>query len=200
MSTMFDALNRAYDKWLPYNKYREVDLLVWKLMRHVLHVDWTQYAIGGSWAMIAYGIDIHRDPHDIDVIVPMYMLETIEQLIKWCPDPDVKYEEFNGKVETSKYCRVTLRYKGRAIDILGAMETGDPLEPHTFDAIRPSYAECQVQNLHSIRYIKSKWMRPKDVEDMALIDLFLEKIKEEKPWTPKPVSAPTEKAEIDLPF
>lgn len=146
-----DAAKRRYEQ---YRFYLDADKIVYQLMS-ILNIPTTAYALGGSTAMIAYGLDLNRMPHDIDVIVyPGYNNIINEALFN---NPFISRSD--AKVNMS-YFRLTVQAGGINIDIL---------ESETIDTIHTG-RRCKVVSPNHLLKIKTEWMRPKDLEDIALIE------------------------------
>lgn len=159
------------------------------------------YMIGGSAAMIGYGILLNRIPHDIDVIVSVDVFRILVDII------DKSYLFDHGPHSTYGNCLCTSYIvKGKddkpvVVDILA----GSVNPPIRFNGYRPS--GIYLQDLCQIREIKMNWNRPKDRADVELINKFLEPglIKDlnkelDSMITPAPVAAPAKDEDNDLPF
>ena len=126
------------------------------------------YMIGGSAAMIGYGILLNRIPHDIDVIVPVDVFRILVEII------DKSYLFDHGPHSTYGNCLcASYIVKGKddnpvVVDILA----GSVNPPVRFNEYRPS--GIYLQDLCQIREIKMNWNRPKDRADVELINKFLE--------------------------
>lgn len=178
----------AYAQHQQYIKYLEVDKVVFMLMHDVLRIHSDHYAIGGSWAMIGYGISVPREPHDVDVIVPQNMIGTIKHIIKLMvayPDATFMVIDVKETVYPSPYSRISLRYCGYSIDILAS----DRFEPVK------GVKHCNLEDLMQIAVVKQQWAREKDLADIKLIREWVKQGK----ITPSPV--PVKRTEDDdLPF
>ena len=159
------------------------------------------YMIGGSAAMIGYGILLNRIPHDIDVIVPVdvfrILVEIIEKSYLFDHGPHSTY----GNCLCASYIVKDEDDKPVVVDILA----GSVNPPVTFSGYRPS--GIYLQDLCQIREIKMNWNRPKDRADVELINKFLEPSlvqdlnKElDSMIAPASVTAPAKDEDDDLPF
>lgn len=198
LSKWVDLLKLArstYNKHCTYVDYLKIAATVGQLMTEVLRIHPKMYALGGSWAMIGYGIELPRTPHDVDIIVDSRLLMTIKHLIDLTDGLKV-----TGTKSNSLYARITVEYKKLRIDILGADNPDFVIVPGLGGEI------YHLDNLYHIADVKAKWARPKDKEDLKLIDEFigskaLEDLNKELDSHIKPVPAPEKKEEDnDLPF
>lgn len=198
LSKWVDLLKLArstYNKHCVFVDYLKVAATVGQLMTEVLRIHPKMYALGGSWAMIGYGIELPRKPHDVDVITDSRLLMTIRYLIELTDGLKVTSSESN-----SLYARITVEYKKLHIDILGTDNSDFVIVPGLGGEI------YHLDNLYHIADVKAKWRRPKDLEDLKLIDEFigdkaLEDLNKELDSCIKPVPAPEKKEEDDdLPF
>lgn len=196
---MLKLAKSAYDKHCVYVDYLKVAATVGQLMTEILHIHPKMYAIGGSWAMIGYGMELNRKPHDVDVIVDSKLMMTVKHLIEV-----TKGLRIEKKVSNSMYAVITVLYKELRIDILGTRDPDFVLVPGLGGNI------YQLDNLHHIADVKAKWARPKDLSDLELIDEFLgskavddlnKELDKQLEQTPAPVPVPEKKEEDDnLPF
>lgn len=197
LSKWVDLLKLArstYNKHCVFVDYLKIAVTVRQLMTEVLHIHPKMYALGGSWAMVGYGIELPRTPHDVDVIVDSRLLMTIKHLIELTSGLKVASTESN-----SLYARITMEYKSLRIDILGTDNPDFVIVPGLSGEI------YHLDNLYHIADVKSKWSRPKDKEDLKLIDEFigdnaLKDLNKELDSHIKPVPAPEKKKDDDLPF
>lgn len=165
LSKWVDLLKVArstYNKHCTYVDYLKVAATVGQLMTEVLHIHPKMYALGGSWAMVGYGIELPRTPHDVDVIVDSRLLMTIKHLIELTNGLKVASTESN-----SLYARITVEYKKLHVDILGTDNPDFVIVPGLGGEI------YHLDNLYHIADVKAKWARPKDLEDLKLIDEFI---------------------------
>lgn len=197
LSKWVDLLKLArstYNKHCVFVDYLKIAATVRQLMTEVLHIHPKMYALGGSWAMVGYGIELPRTPHDVDVIVDSRLLMTIKHLIEITSGLKVTSTESN-----SLYARITVEYKSLHIDILGTDNPDFVIVPGLGGEI------YHLDNLYHIADVKAKWSRPKDKEDLKLIDEFigdnaLKDLNKELDSHIKPVPAPEKKEDDDLPF
>jgi len=146
-----DAAKRRYEQ---YRFYLDADKIVYQLM-DMLGIPTAAYAIAGSTAMIAYGLDLNRMPHDIDIVVyPGYNNVINEAIFN---NPFISRSD--AKVNMS-YSRLTVQAGGINIDIL---------ESETIDTIHTG-RRCKVVSPKHLYDVKMKWQREKDIQDIALIE------------------------------
>lgn len=160
------------------------------------------YMLGGSAAMIGYGILLNRIPHDIDVIVPVDVFRILMEIIDKSHLFDDGPRSMYGNCLCASYIVKDKDDKPVVVDILA----GSVNPPVRFNEYRPS--GIYLQDLCQIREIKMSWNRPKDRADVELINKFLEPSlvqdlnKEFDAITaPAPVAPPVQQDEDDdLPF
>lgn len=159
---LLELAHSTYNKHCVFVDYLKIAATVGQLMTEVLRIHPKMYALGGSWAMIGYGIELPRTPHDVDVIVDSRLLMTIKRLIELTDGLKVTSTESN-----SLYARITVEYKRLHIDILGADNPDFVIVPGLGGEI------YHLDNLYHIADVKAKWARPKDLEDLKLINEFI---------------------------
>lgn len=196
---MIKLAKSAYDRHYVYLKYLKAHAAVGELMTEILHIHPKMYGIGGSWAMIGYGMELPRKPHDVDVIVDSRLMMTIKHLVEI-----TKGLKIDKKGSNSLYALITVNYKEHHIDILGINNPDFVIVPGLGGEI------YQLDNLRHIAAVKADWARPKDKEDLKLIDEFLgskaiddlnKELDKQLEQTPAPVPVPEKKEEDDdLPF
>jgi len=164
MKNLFIARNEAYAHYRNFREFIRVDRVV-KLMMDRVGVNKKYYAIGGSYAMIAYGIDIKRTPHDVDVIVDLDMLPTIYNLMRYVPEIGITIN--TNAAPSPYYRRLSISYYGYDIDILGHKG---------FTTVEPPMGMstyCYVDSLDNVVAAKRSYGRKKDIEDIVKIQEFL---------------------------
>lgn len=143
-----DRVNRQYQF------YTKADQLVHEAM-NAMGFSTTNYAIGGSVALIAYNVDIERVPHDVDIIVPKGFTNIISKFVA-CD----KFNRFEFVAHKSPQSSYSFKYKDIVIDVL---------EQERIEALQIEQRKCCIETLESIIAIKQKWGRAKDIIDLAAI-------------------------------
>lgn len=126
------------------------------------------YMIGGSAAMIGYGILLNRIPHDIDVIVPVDVFRILVDIIDKSYLFDHGPHSMYGNCLCASYIVKSKDDEPVVVDILA----GSVNPPIGFNGYRPS--GIYLQDLCQVREIKMNWNRAKDRADVELINKFLE--------------------------
>jgi len=140
--------------------------LVYKMMSEALGIRPEFYVIGGSAAMIGYGISINRIPHDIDVVVPKAIFKDVVDIISGS-------QYFTPARGNSSMC---WSFAVEVKDADGTKCVVDILaydEPLKFNHCKVG-AVC-LQDLQQIIDIKCLWNRPKDIEDIDRIMNYMTK-------------------------
>ena len=160
-------MEEAWQRWREFEFFLKADKLVGEMMG-MLGIRHEFFMIGGSAAMIGYGILLNRIPHDIDVIVSVDVFRILVDII------DKSYLFDHGPHSTYGNCPcASYIVKGKddkpiVVDILA----GSVNSPVRFNGYRPS--GVYLQDLCQVREIKMNWNRPKDRADVELINKFLE--------------------------
>lgn len=157
--TMASKAQRALDFYRQYEFYRKADEAVCDAFNK-LGIRPEFYMIGGSVAMIACGINIDRMPHDVDVVVPQ---GKFYQLLISIIDQDSRFVQVKGSSSSGHYA-FRMANSDVVIDVMPAK---------LFVSSKVKY-NCTIQHLNAVRYVKSKWGRKKDLDDIKLIDKFFE--------------------------
>lgn len=150
-----DVAKKRYEQ---YKFYLDTDSIVFQIMQ-MLNIPTTAYAIAGSTAMVAYGLNLDRMPHDIDVVVYPGYLNVIDRAIYNNPF----ISKIDARVNMS-YSRLTIQAGKINIDIL---------ESEKIDTIYVGRM-CKVVSPKHLYNIKMKWQREKDIKDIALIAPLIE--------------------------
>ena len=137
-----------------YQFYLKADQLVYEAMS-AMGFSTTNYAIGGSVALIAYNVDIERVPHDVDVIVPNGLVSIISKFVI-CD----KFNRFTFVPYKSSRSSYSFKYKDIIIDVL---------EQERIEALDVKQRHCCLNTLENIIKIKQQWGRAKDIIDLAAI-------------------------------
>lgn len=194
-------MEECWQRWKEFEWFTEAEYAVARMM-DMLGIRREFYMLGGSAALIGYGILLNRVPHDIDVIVPhdvfRILVEIIENSHLFKHGPRSMY----GNCLCVSYIVEGREGKPFVVDILGA-NVGTPVR---FNQYR--HNGTYLQDLCQIREIKMNWNRPKDRADVELINKFLEPslVKDlnkelDKQLAPKPVKiSMKDEEDDDLPF
>lgn len=152
------------DIYTQYKWYLEMDNAAHSFMCKLgIHKEF--YMLGGSAAMVAYGINIGRLPHDIDIIVADGIYDAVIQIIMDSP----YYTRPSSDVPSSQHFAVEIEHEGRKF-ILDILPHPSPV---AFKACKPGLV--YLQDLMQIKQVKTTWIRAKDVTDRQLIAEFLDK-------------------------
>jgi len=152
------------DIYNQYKWYLEMDAAAYDFMSKLgIHKEF--YMLGGSAAMIAYGINIGRLPHDIDIVVASGIYDAVIQIIMDSP----YYTKPSSDVPSSHHFAVEIEYQGKKF-ILDILPHSIPVP---FKACKPGLV--YLQDLAQIQAVKNQWVRAKDVIDRQLIAEFLSK-------------------------
>ena len=152
------------DIYTQYKVYLDMDKAAYEFMTEKLRIPKEFYMLGGSAALIAYGIKLDRLPHDIDIIVAMGIYDAVIDLIK----DSCYYTKPSSDVPSSGHFAVEIEYEGikYILDIL-------PHDmPIPFKNCKPGFV--YLQDLAQIQAVKLQWCRAKDVMDRHLITQFLD--------------------------
>lgn len=152
------------DIYIQYKWYLEMDNAAYDFMSKLgIHKEF--YMLGGSAAMVAYGINISRLPHDIDIVVADGIYDAVIQIIMDSP----YYTKPSSDVPSSQHFAVEIEHESKKfiLDILP-----HPM-PVPFKACKPGLV--YLQDLCQINQVKHDWIRAKDVADRRLIAEFLSK-------------------------
>lgn len=193
-------MEECWQRWKEFEWFSEAEYAVSRMM-DILGIRREFYMLGGSTALIGYGILLNRVPHDVDVIVSKevfnILVDIIEKSHLFKHGPRSMY----GNCLCASYIVEGREGKPFVVDILGA-NVGIPVR---FTQYR--HNDTYLQDLCQIREIKMNWNRPKDRADVELINKFLEPslVRElnkelDSMIAPAPVTAPTEDEDNDLPF
>lgn len=193
-------MEESLQRWREFDWFNEA-LFAVNSMMSIVGIRPEFYMLGGSAAMIGYGILLNRIPHDIDVIVSKdvfnILVEIIENSHQFKHGPRSMY----GNCLCASYIVDGSEGKPFVVDILCA-NVGVPVRFYQY-----KYDGMYLQDLCQIRGIKMNWNRPKDRADVELINKFLEPslVRElnkelDSMITPAPVSVSQNKVDDDLPF
>lgn len=194
-------MEKSWQRYEELNWFNKAESAVISMMDQ-LGIRREFYMLGGSAAMIGYGILLNRIPHDIDVIVPVDVFHILVEIIyKSCLFEHGPHSTY-GNCLCASYIVKDKYGNPIVVDILA----GSVNLPVRFNEYRPS--GIYLQDLCQIREIKMNWDRPKDRADVELINKFLEPSlvqdlnKELDALTvPAPVAPPVQQDEDDdLPF
>jgi hypothetical protein len=120
-------------------------------------VDW---AFAGSNAMFIHGIE--RKCHDVDVVVPVQALNTvIHRIIELGLDVHFGNYRNNGPV-------IKVVMKSFAMDIMFIEDFDDNVNWRMFNG-----KERLCVSLENLIEVKTQWARPKDLNDLELIEQFM---------------------------
>ena len=160
-------MEESLQRWREFDWFNEAQFAVNSMMS-IVGIRPEFYMLGGSAAMIGYGILLNRIPHDIDVIVSKdvfnILVEIIENSHQFKHGPRSMY----GNCLCASYIVDGSEGKPFVVDILGA-NVGVPVRFYQY-----KYDGMYLQDLCQIRGIKMNWNRPKDRADVELINKFLE--------------------------
>lgn len=165
----YQKIQSALDQRKEADWFTKAYEIVYKMMTEALGIPPQFYTIGGSAALIGYGVHLGRIPHDIDVVVNKAIFYDVIEIISnsymftpargsessmaWSYPVEVKYKDDN------KYI----------VDILGHAD------PRKFKQYK--YGDVCLQDLQQIIDTKCAWNRRKDREDIDKIMQYM--IKEE---------------------
>lgn len=139
-----------------------------------------QWAIGGSVAGIFYGIDFGRCPHDIDIIVPVGLMQIIQDRVNHSVLFDTTNCTSSSDAEWGTNHFAFRAVKGQVIDIIEADDFYNEgskyvsCKCHSYKI----YNGVNIMSLKHLLFAKKKYNRVKDHFDTiklkALYDKFLE--------------------------
>lgn len=160
-------MEEAWQRWKEFEFFLKADKLVGEMM-DMLGIRHEFFMLGGSVAMIGYGILLNRVPHDIDVIVPNDVFNIFVEII----ENSRLFERTRGSMygigPVASYFVKDKEGNRVVVDILGS-----PIGiPSRFKQYRHDH--CYLQDLKEIKAVKEKWNRPKDRCDIEKINKFLE--------------------------
>lgn len=128
------------------------------------------WAIGGTAALMYYGINLNRGVGDIDIIIPRKGARKLlgEISCKARKSPFYKVSQDNSDYKYTHSAHIKLEViNGPAIDIVECDEDLD------FTIL---YDEVELVPIEQILYLKSKWGRKKDQGDIKKIYNYLDSI------------------------
>lgn len=195
-------MEEAWQRWKEFEFFIKADKLVGEMM-DMLGIRREFFMLGGSVAMIGYGILLNRIPHDIDVIVPYGVFKIFVEII----DQSRLFKATRGSMYSANCASYIVKDtdgKPYVVDILAG-----PVDiPTRFKQYRHDY--CYLADLKELKAVKEKWNRPKDRADIEKINKFLEpnlvvELNREldelnKEPEPIPESVSTDVDDDDLPF
>ena len=193
-------MEECWQRWKEFEWFSEAEYAVSRMMS-ILGVRPEFYMLGGSAALIGYGILLNRIPHDIDVIVSKEVFNILVDIIETSHLFKHGPRSMYGNCLCASYIVDSREGKPFVVDILGA-NVGVPAR---FNQYR--HNDTYLQDLCQIREIKMNWNRPKDRADVELINKFLEPnlVRElnkelDSMVALAPVAVSTKDEDNDLPF
>ena len=158
-----------HDIHAQYSQYLKMDDIAYDFMSK-MGIRKEFYMLGGSAALVAYGINIGRVPHDIDLIVASGIYDAVIDIITNSP----YYTKPSTDVPSSGHFAIEVR-RGEETYILDILPHEMPIP---FKACTPG--QIYLQDLAQIKAVKDKWVRAKDLNDRTLIAKFLEQCTPQK--------------------
>lgn len=193
-------MEESLQHWREFDWFNEA-LFAVNSMMSILGIRPEFYMLGGSAAMIGYGILLNRIPHDIDVIVSKEVFNVLVEVIENSHQFEHGPRSMYGNCLCASYIVKGSEGKPFVVDILGA-NVSIPVRFYQY-----KHDGMYLQDLCQIREIKMNWNRPKDRADVELINKFLEPglVRElnkelDSMIASAPVTAPAKDEDDDLPF
>lgn len=121
------------------------------------------YAIGGTAALLYYGINLNREIGDIDIVIPRKgarkLIGEISCNIRKSPFYKVIQDNSEYRYTHNMHLKIQC-INGPAIDIVECDEDLDSMVLYDTEVIVP---------IEHIIYLKKKWGRKKDIDDLKKI-------------------------------
>ena len=137
-----------------------------------LKVAHDKWALGGSVAAILYGCNIERCPHDIDVIVPMSIVDFVVSAIR----NDFRYihtpERSSVDEELGMNHFAFRTANGPVIDIIGISD--GLFKIHNYGGL------FNIMTFEQLLKSKKQYNRQKDIDDLVLMNALYEEMNPEQ--------------------